>query len=185
MYKGKYILLPINEFKYSISNYLNINFNLIYEEDENGESSVLKLNFTESDIFNKDITDVISKIVGHDNNTIKKAKYYFNNNKNISFNIKDCSFMLSLIFDTDNAIFDTEVILAYDERFIHLFYLNKDERFIKVHSYICKCGTNFNIQNKTDDNGILLCPYCGLKRDDMGDDILEGQPCFKVEETEL
>ena len=48
--------------------------------------------------------------------------------------------------------------------------------------YTCSCGENFKIENEDRDSGISFCPYCGISRDDMGDDAYDGEFIYSAEE---
>lgn len=57
-----------------------------------------------------------------------------------------------------------------------------NKKSISLHRYECVCGSNFKIENENGDNGILFCPYCGIKRNDMGDDAFDGEFNYSVVE---
>lgn len=172
MFKGKYILSPIHELKRDISNYLNIDCDLIYGNEN--ESDTFMLVVQKSKLGNVKIEDIIWKIVGNKEELIRESL------KNevdgvFNFNMQQCSFMLCTIFNINSAIFDTEIMFSDSEEYIYLFYVDTNEISLNFYNYKCICGADFYIQSNSGDNGVLYCPYCGKTRNDMGDNVFEGE----------
>lgn len=113
MFKGKYVLLSINELKEKLSCYLGLDFEL-------NDSCDLLFSIQKSNI-KTDITNFLAKIVGNNKNLIEDINI---EGDCISLNMRECSYMLSEIFDFDNAVaFDEETLIVNDGEYVYLFYI--------------------------------------------------------------
>lgn len=112
MYKGNYVLLPINELRERIKSILKIDFTLC-------NLSVLTLIIEKSDM-SLDTTKTLSKVVGENSDISKNID---KSAKNVRFNMRECSPLLSKALEIKTTvIFDDETILVNDDKDVYLFY---------------------------------------------------------------
>lgn len=112
MYKGNYILLSKEELKNKIFDYLNTSFEL-------NNDSILEICIEKNNI-NTPINNLLQKIVGENKNSIEDIN---TTNNFISINARECSYMLSKIFELNKlAIFDEETLSVNNFEDIYLFY---------------------------------------------------------------
>lgn len=186
MYKGKHICVSMIKLEEKISNYLDVDFKLITSKeikDDVQEIVSVFLEIEKTDIKDIQIKELISKIIGKDKNLLEESIFNIENRNKLIFNLTDCSFMLGNIFEIkDDVIFNSEGIITNEDKKIYLIYKIHPEKIINLYRYNCECGASFKIESEIGDNGIYYCPYCGIKRDSMGEDAFDGEFLYNIEE---
>lgn len=126
MFKGKYVLISMNELKEKISDYLKVNYNLVNNNDDSVDNSCnMILEIEKSDIVCEDIKTLISKIVGEDVHLIDDLVFNFKHADKIVLDMTKCTYMFKKLFEiNENISFDDEVMLANEDEDIYLFYLD-------------------------------------------------------------
>lgn len=121
MFKGKYVLISMNELKWKISDYLKVNNALIIDS----ESSNILLEIEKSDIIGNDIKEFTARMVGEDTHLINDLTFDFEYSEKLVFNITECTYMFKKIFEIDeNISFDDEVMFINDNEDIYMFYVD-------------------------------------------------------------
>lgn len=201
MNQGKHVLLTIEEFLYRISAYLEVDVNLVNQncylgdnvlydsEDDIVKENIFKLEIPNKNMKNKDISDLVKKIVGDKNNTaiINRAKREMEKDNKMSFNMKECTDMFAVIFDIHLLkTFYKHVII--DEDIIYLFFETGIlGEIIHLYQYKCECGEAFGVENRQHrepNSYIKYCPYCGANLEDNIENLFLAKYYYVVSEIE-
>ena len=129
MFKGKYVLVSVNELKWRILDYLKVNYSLVtnnesLDEDTTDESSNMILEIKKSDIICDDIKKFTAQIVGQDKHLIDDLTFDFEYKEKLAFNMTECTYMLKKIFEIDENISFDDVMFTNEDEDIYLFYVD-------------------------------------------------------------
>lgn len=129
MFKGKYVLISMEELREKISNYLKVDFILNNDEsvdnDSFDNSCNLTLEIKKSDLLDGEVINIVSSIVGDNKRLIEDLTFESEYVEKIVLDMTECTYMLKILFEIDeNIVFDDEVMFVNEDKDIYLFYVN-------------------------------------------------------------
>lgn len=177
MNKGKYVVLNIEEFLYRLTAYLGVDVNLVYQncyvgddimnasEDDVIKNNTFCIEISNENVSEKDIPLIVNRMVGDNTKVLNRAKSEMNRTNKMSFNMKECTKMFTVVFDIQLLQYISKYVVI-DDDLIYLFYkVGMSPDILMLFEYKCECGETFGISNKEQtfpDVYIKHCPYCGI-----------------------